>query len=311
MEGAFCIGSDLATYLIGKNPLDIIGCLNILNSAIYGNNSIKSAFEIALYDIAAQNASLPLYKFLGGTLKELRTDYTVSLGSTSKMVEDALKIKEQGYETIKIKLGGDVNDDIERVIEIRKAVGENIELRLDANQGWTPETAIQVLKSVTPARIQYCEEPIPRWQFMELKKVKDQVSIPIMADESCFDEHDAERLITLGACDMFNIKLGKSGGINTALKMVSLAEKKEMKLQVGGFLESRLGFTASAHLALSSKNIQYCDFDTPMMFTEDPVENGIIYHKEGLVTMPDIPGLGASIKQSVLEQLPKKVINSL
>ncbi len=125
-------------------------------------------------------------------------------------------------------------------------------MRIDANQGWTPEQAILVLNALCDANIQHCEEPIPRWQFMEMRRVKEASPIPIMADESCCDHHDAERLIALDACQRFNIKLGKSGGLFKAKKIIALAEAAGMEVQIGGFLESRLAWTAAAHLALTS-----------------------------------------------------------
>ena len=129
-----------------------------------------------------------------------------------------------------------------------------------------------------------------------------------MADESCSDHHDAKRLIELGACDLLNIKLGKSSGIFNALKIIQLAEEAGLLLQVGGFLESRLGFTAAAHLALVSENIRYCDFDTPLMFTEDPVYGGITYDHKGVVSLPDSIGLGATVEEDYLAKLKKVVV---
>ena len=129
-----------------------------------------------------------------------------------------------------------------------------------------------------------------------------------MADESCCDHHDAQRLIDLNACDFFNIKLGKSSGIFKALKIVKLAAEAGMKMQVGGFLESRLGFTAAAHFALISDAIVYYDWDTPLMFIEDPVVGGITYGKGGLITISDTPGLGAKMDESYLKKLNKVVI---
>ena len=133
--------------------------------------------------------------------------------------------------------------------------------------------------------------------------------MPIMADESCCDHHDASRLIELNACDSFNIKLGKSSGIFKAQKIIKLAEAAKMQLQIGGFLESRLGFTASAHLALTSENILYCDFDTPMMFEEDHVTGGISYWQNGIVNVPDSPGLGAKVDDTYLNGLEKVIIS--
>lgn len=305
----FLVGHYLAAALKGKNALDIHGCIKIMDKTIYGNSSIKSAFDIALHDIAAQHAGLPLFRFLGGKKNyKLITDYTVSIDEPQKMAANALKLKRAGFHIIKVKLGEAKEIDVARVKAIREAIGNKVRLRIDANQGWHFKTAFKTLQALKQYNIQYCEEPIPRWDFMNLPKLKKKSPIAIMADESCFDEHDAKRLIQLDACDMFNIKLGKSGGIFKALKIIALAEKAKIKMQVGGFMESRLSMTANAHLALSSKNILHCDFDTPLMFSEDPVSGGIIYRESGAIEVPDIHGLGAWIEQEQLERCEKTVL---
>jgi L-alanine-DL-glutamate epimerase-like enolase superfamily enzyme len=129
-----------------------------------------------------------------------------------------------------------------------------------------------------------------------------------MADESCCDQFDAERLIEIGACDLINLKLGKSGGIFKALKIIKLAESAGIDIQIGGFLESRLGFTAAAHLAHCSENVKHIDFDTPLMFSHDPISGGIQYGSHGEITLPTGVGLGASIDNSFLESLEKVAI---
>lgn len=309
IDTCFVVAQYLAKMLKGKNPLNISECSAAMDTVIYGNSSIKSAFDIALYDIASQNAGLPLYAFLKGSNKKtLTTDYTVSIGDKDKMVHDAIKIKDNGFQVIKVKLGESKEKDVERMRLIREAIGMDLPIRIDANQGWKTDEAIQTLIALAPYNIQHCEEPIPRWNFMELSKVRKQSPIPIMADESCCDNHDAKRLIDLAACDFFNIKLGKSSGFFKALKIIHLAEQAEIKIQVGGFLESRLGFTASAHLALTSDNIIHCDFDTPLMFVEDPVVGGITYDSKGVVTVPDTPGLGATIDDKYLRELHHTII---
>jgi len=303
METGFVVSKYLAHMLLGQNPLDIAACSAAMDRVIFGNSSVKSAFDIALYDIAAQHAGVPLYKYLGGdNTKALVTDYTVSLGTREKMVNDALKIKAAGFRVIKVKLGENGERDIERIRAIREAIGMEIPLRLDANQGWGTGEAIRVLQALEPLNIQFCEEPIPRWNFTELSKVKEQCKIPVMGDESCCDQNDAKRLIDLKACDMFNIKLGKSSGIFKALKIKDLAEQAGMPLQVGGFLESRLGFTASAHFALAGKTIVFNDFDTPLMLEEDPVIGGITYEENGKVTVPETPGLGLTVNPEFLKK---------
>jgi L-Ala-D/L-Glu epimerase len=307
IDTCFIVGQYFSKLLKGKDALDIEACTKIMDGTIYGNSSIKSAFDMALYDIASQHAGLPLYAFLGGNnQKQLDTDMTVSIGDPAKMKADAIKFKEQGFPAIKVKLGEDKENDVERIKAIREGIGNAHPLRIDANQGWqTAENAIEVLNALGQFNIEHCEEPIARWRYMELPKVSEASPIPIMADESCGDEHDAERLIAIKACPMFNIKLGKSGGLFKAKKIAELGEKAGMEMQVGGFMESRLGMTASAHLALSNAAIHHCDFDTPLMFTEDPVIGGIEYGANGRIIVADTPGLGAVIDDAYLQQAEK------
>ena len=306
-ETCYAVGQYFAKALLGKDALDIPQCLSIIDAVIYANNSIKSAFDIALYDIAAQHAKQPLWQFLGGQKnKSIITDYTVSIGEPQKMAADALHILSQGYPAIKVKLGKNGKKDVERMKAIRKAVGPKIPLRIDANQGWEVEEAIETLQALAPLDIQHCEEPIARWNYLELPKVRKESPIPIMADESCGDDHDAARLIAIDACQYFNIKLGKSGGIYRGLKMVRLAEKAGIHLQIGAMIESRLAMTAFAHFALSSTSIVHFDFDTALMFKEDPVTGGIVYEKNGIITVPDTPGLGATISNDWLDKMEQR-----
>jgi len=326
VDTCMIVGKQLANILKQENPLDIKKCIRTMDKVIYGNTSIKSAFDMALLDIASQYAGVPLYKYLrqlrrdmlseNGSKelkelntdeikKEIHTDYTVSIGEVDKMAADAVRYKEQGFPVIKVKVGGEPKKDIERIKAIRKAIGKDTGLRIDANQGWKVKGAIEVLNEVEDCNIQFCEEPIGRWNFMKLRKVRNNSPIPIMADETCGDEHDAERLVELGACDMFNIKLGKCGGLYNALKIVNIASAASMPLQIGGFTESKLGVTAEAHLAYTSEAIMYYDFDTPLMFTEDPVTDGIIYEKNGSVIVPGVPGLGAKIDEGRLIKMER------
>lgn len=309
VDTCFIVGQYLAHILKGQNALDIARCSYLMDKAIYANSSIKSAFDIALHDIAAQQAGLPLYQFLGGEKnKILTTDMTVSIGDPQKMKSDAVRFKEQGFPVIKVKLGEEKDIDVARIKAIREGIGCDMPLRIDANQGWdNAYKAIAILQALQPYNIQHCEEPIPRWQFMQLSKVSAASPIPIMADESCCDDHDAERLIALNACPLFNIKLGKSSGFYKAMRIVSQAAAAGKHMQIGGFMESRLGMTAAAHLALTNSYIEHCDFDTPLMFTQDPVAGGIVYGQNGVIEVPDTPGLGAVIDENFLQQSEKVI----
>jgi L-alanine-DL-glutamate epimerase-like enolase superfamily enzyme len=301
------IGKQLAKLLVKKDPLDIITCHQLMNAYTYANTSIKSAFDMALYDIASQQANLPLYRFLKGRSKIFVTDYTVSIGDPAKMAKDAEEIIKRGFQIIKVKLGGTKHEDIQRIKEIRKTIGYDIPIRIDVNQAWNTQTAPDILKALSKFNIQFCEEPIPKWDFLNLPAITKDSPIPIMADESCCNSHEAQRLIDIKACNYFNIKLGKSSGIFNALKLIKLADKAGIKMQFGGFLESRLGFTAAAHTATVSNNIIFFDFDTPLMHAEDIVEGGIVYCKNGQIDLLDKTGLGAGINSKFLKKLEDKI----
>ncbi|RYY62303.1 MAG: dipeptide epimerase [Chitinophagaceae bacterium] len=302
------VGGYFAQLLKGKNALDLEQHIAAMDGLIYGNSSIKSAFDMALYDLASQHAGQPLYRFLGGRNDKLiTTDYTVSIGDPGQMAIDAVKIKQAGYPAIKIKVGKNGATDIERIRLIREAVGEDIPLRIDANQGWSVDEAISTLQGMAKYNIEHCEEPIPRWAILDLPAVRAQSPVKIMSDESCGDHHDAERLIRLQACDYMNIKLGKSGGIFNALKMVELATAAGIHLQVGAFMESRLAMTAFAHFALCSPMITHYDFDTALMFSTDPVTGGIDYGANGVIKVPEVAGLGATMEPAALAAFDKLI----
>ncbi|MBB4078444.1 L-alanine-DL-glutamate epimerase-like enolase superfamily enzyme [Lewinella aquimaris] len=308
LDGALAIAAFLAPKLLGLAADTAPAYTALLRRTIHGNHALKSAFDMACHDIAAQAAGLPLYRYLGGNSpRTLYTDYTVSLGPAHQMAADAREIKAAGYPVIKVKLGDGAERDVERIAAISAAVGHQIPLRIDANQGWTFEEAVIALRGLAGFNIQHCEAPIDRYEWMRLPELRRLSPIPLMADESCWNVDDARRLTAIGAVDRINIKLSKSGGLYGARR---IAETVDLPLQVGGFLESRLGFTAAAHFAMSTDQVEYCDFDTPLMQVEDPVEGGITYGSGGQVHLPDAIGLGARLRPEYqLPSSPQTVIS--
>ena len=310
MDTCFIVGQYLAAALKGKDPLQIEACVTAMDRIITRNESIKSAFDMALYDIAAQHANQPLYQFLGGSKnKIIATDMTVGLGTPEKMAIEAMQYKTEGFPSIKVKLGTTTAEDVARIKAIREAIGHELPLRIDANQGWDVDTAIATLNALKDFGIEHCEEPIAKWNYMELPLVRKNSPIKIMSDESCFNEHDAKRLAQINACDYFNIKLGKSGGIFHALKMIEVAKANDIKLQVGCFMESRLAITALVHFAYCSDLIIHYDLDTPLMLKEDPVIGGLQYMKGGIVEIDEtVPGIGAIIHPAFLAKAENIIV---
>ena len=152
-----------------------------------------------------------------------------------------------------------------------------------------------------------CEQPIARWNLDGFRRLRERVSIPIMADESVFDHHDAFKLTAGGCCDYLNIKLAKSAGIHTALKINAVAEACGVACMVGCMMETRLGLTAAAHLVSARPNIRYADLDGHLQLKEDPIVGGASWDG-GTITLPDEPGIGAEVDPTFLERCERSVV---
>ena len=290
----------LAKLLLGKDPLDIEGRVTEMSQFMAFNSSVRSAFDLALYDVAARAAGLPLYAFLGGRKRSLSTDMTIGLNDPETMAKQAFEFKQSGAPAIKVKLGTTADEDVQRINCIREAIGGELPLRLDANQGWDFPTAVNILRRLESSGIEYCEQPIAHWDFDGFRRLRERVSIPIMADESVFDHHDAFKLAAGGCCDYLNIKLAKSGGIHTALKINAVAEACGARCMLGCMMETRLALTAAAHLVSARPNIRYADLDGFFPLKEDPIVGGASW-EGGTITLPDGPGIGAEVDPDFLE----------
>ena len=308
-QGTVAAGRDLAEILIGEDAREIRKLIKKIDKALAGNASIKAAIDMALYDLNAKAVGLPLYRYLqGDNEKKIYTDMTVSLLEKSVMAKKARKFVDDGFPVLKVKLGKDAVSDIERIIAIRKEVGMDIDIRIDANQGWNYYEASKALDGLADLNIQHCEAPLPAGDFIGREKLRAESVIPIMGDESVFSHQDAYRNLAIDAIDLINIKLGKSGGICHAMKIASIAQAAGVYCQVGSFSETRLGITALTHFSKAWDNIIYYDLDSPLMQSEDPIQGGMVYHKDWEVTVDDTPGIGADFDPLFLEKFEKFVV---
>jgi L-alanine-DL-glutamate epimerase-like enolase superfamily enzyme len=300
------IHSVIKSRLIGKNLTNYEDIFQEINTCIAGNTSPKAAVDMAVYDCLGQLGNMPLYQFLGGFRNKLSTDFTVSVNSPKEMGEDAVSYMQQGFDVLKVKVGkDDLATDLERIHEIRNRVGKEPVIRLDANQGWTVKQAITAIRSMEDAglNIELVEQPIKAWDLQGLKQVTDAVDTLIMADESVFSPKQAFEVLQTRSVDLLNIKLMKAGGIYQAQKINAIAETCGVECMVGSMIETRLGITAAAHFAASSKNITRFDLDAPLMLAKDVVTGGISYNGP-YITLPDHPGLGVtSINLSRLDEI--------
>lgn len=287
------IEDHIKKHLIGMDVENLEEIMLKLDKSIVKNTSAKAAIDIAIYDLFGQLYNAPVYKLLGGYRKEITTDITISVNDPEEMARDSIEAMNQGYKTLKIKVGKDSALDLKRMKAIRDAVGYDIDLRIDANQGWAPKEAIYTLRKMEDAglNIELVEQPVPAHDFEGLKLVTDNVSIPVLADESVFSPRDAMTIMQMRAADLVNIKLMKTGGIHNALKICSMAEIYGVECMIGSMLEAKISVTAAVHLAAAKSVITKIDLDGPVLCSEDPVDGGAIF-QDYKITLTDDPGFG-------------------
>ncbi len=252
----------------GKSIEDWDELMRTVHTSIIGNTSAKAAVDIALHDLRAKKLQMPLYKLLGGARTSLRSDMTISLDTPEIMAADAEKAVENGFTALKIKLGNDAVMDLKRMKAINQAVGNQASFRLDANQGWSPKEAVRVVNLMLDAgiEIELVEQPVKADDFEGMKFVTDNLSIPILADESVFSYKDAIRLIQMRAADWINIKLMKTGGIEPAMRIISFAEAFGINCMIGCMMEGPIGISAAVHLGCGRSQIGLADLDVPSMY---------------------------------------------
>jgi L-alanine-DL-glutamate epimerase-like enolase superfamily enzyme len=294
-------GSNLAHVILGKDPLAIDDRMTDIDGFLKNNSQIRAAFDFALHDIVGKAANLPLFRILGGAGRPMQTCLTIAIGEARAMAQKASAAVERGFRIIKIKLGTDTRDDVERVRAIRAAVGPAVGIRIDANQGWDVPTALDVLEQVRGFDVEYCEQPVQYWNLEALRRIHDHSRVPIVADESVFDHHDAFRVLAMDACDYVNVKLSKSGGIRTGQKTAAVVDAAGKACMIGCMMESRLGLTAAAHLASAMGHFRFFDLDSAHLLAADPIVGGMRYEKD-MVMLDETPGLGAEPDPAFLEK---------
>ncbi|CAM1378074.1 dipeptide epimerase [Fretibacterium fastidiosum] len=279
--------------ILDRDVDDLEDLLQRVQRSIVHNTSAKAAVDMALWDLYGQLHHIPVYKLLGGARKCIVTDITISVNPPEEMARDARDAIGRGYDCLKVKVGANPALDVERLSAVRRAVGDDVCIRIDANQAWRPREAVRILNAMQEKglAIEFVEQPVKAQDIDGLRYVTEHSDVPVLADESVFSPEDAMRIMQTRAADLINIKLMKCGGLTNALKIASAAEVYGVECMIGCMLEAKISVNAAVELACAKRIITKVDLDGPVLCSEDPILGGAVF-REKEITVSDEPGLG-------------------
>ncbi len=304
ITAAHFIKKVLEPLLKGQDPTHIERLTAQMRTMLANNPFTRSGVEMALWDILGKVAGLPVYRLLGGPVREfVTTKFSVSGLEPAKAAELAAWAVEQGFRTMKVKVGIEPDQDVARVRAVREAIGPNVRLGVDANGGWSPRVAIQTIRRLYEYNIYFAEQPVPDLDVAWLADVRANIQIPVMADESVYTLQDAMAVVRAGGADVLSTYVGKGGGIGPARKIAAVAEAAGLTCTVGSNLELGVASAAMIHLAMATSGIGAeefpCDILGPFFYEDDllveplPIQGGAARPFER-------PGLGVELDDQKL-----------
>jgi L-alanine-DL-glutamate epimerase-like enolase superfamily enzyme len=278
-ETALAAARGCAVLIEGKDAAQWRILSKLIHSVYFSQATARAAIEMALLDALTRSYGMPLYIFFGGAGTMVETDMSIPLVTAEHAYELAKDIVARGINSIKIKVGSELREDVERVEAVREAA-PGLGLTLDANQGYTTNEALLCLEALDDRDIRplLMEQPVPKEDYEGLRYVTQHTSVPVAADESAYSAANVAHLIAMGAANVINIKLMKCG-IVEALDIAAVCRATHTQLMIGAMMESRLAASAAAHFVAGLGGFRYIDLDTPMLLAEDPFTGG--YEQRG------------------------------
>jgi len=311
-ESVYCI---LKNYLFpaikNMDPFNIGLIHQRMDHTVKRNSFAKAAIDIALYDILGKYFNVPVYKLLGGCFrKELPLLWPLMGADADINVKESKNAVNSGFRSFMIKVGGNDPDiDVERVAAVRKAIGDKMIIIPDANQGWTPQIAIQCIRKMESCKVAWVEQPVPSWDIDGLIYVRNAVNVPISADESIYSIYDAMNLAKRDAVDIISIKLQKSEGFYKAKKIAAIMESVNIPIYINSMIETGGSVAASLQFAVSLPNI--ITYSTALMSTlrlkDDILKKGSLNIKNGVIKVNDRPGLGVELDEKKISRYEYKL----
>ena len=295
-------------WLIGRDATGIEALRLEMARRVQGNPFARAAVEMALWDLAGRALGVPVHRLLGGRVRDsVELSWSLAVADPEAELEEAREKVRLGHRIFKIKTAaGPVDEDVARVRRLRETLGPGISLRVDANQGWDRPTALRAIRALEPYRLDFVEQPVPRWDVDGLAMIASRVTVPIMADESCFTPHDALAIARLGAASILSLKVTKSGGLLGSLAIARVAEAAGMGCYVGCMIETSLGTAAYLQLALAAAPVTWgCELFGPLLLRGDVTRRPVEY-ADGRILSLDGPGLGVEIDEAALKEWTRR-----
>jgi len=278
--------------VLGKDPFAIEAILLELDRSLSGGNQAKAGIDCALHDLNARALGVPLYNLLGGKVRSsVPVLRIVAIKTPAEMAVEAGKLFDQGYRYFKIKLHGEVDEDVARVKAIRARVGDDAHLTIDANQSYSPKDAIAAINRMAEHRIDLVEQPVSKTDLKGLALVTRAVPVTVEADEAAGTLEEIMTLVANRIVDAVSLKIPKLGGLRNALAAARICEAGKVKYRLGAHVGTRLVNAHAVHLAAALPLLDYaCELGEFSRMYNDPFTG--IEVVDGVLTVPDRPGCG-------------------
>jgi len=284
--------NDISTDLLGKSLENIRYISHFLNEALPASPSVRCGIEISMLDALTRALKIPLWSYFGGLNSEiLQTDITIPILSTERSLELAEKWYKKGFRTLKMKVGIDHDREITLINEINNR-HKDLQFIIDANQAFGENQALEFIRELMAKKCEIIlfEQPLNRYDFVGMGRLKKMLNVPVAADESVFSTEDLKQVVQYKSADVVNLKIMKTGVFN-ALKIATTALSMGMDLMIGGMIETRLAMGCSVSIAMGYVPIKFIDLDTPILMASDPFIGGYSYCGPDILSWEN-PGLG-------------------
>ena len=289
------LSAGLESLLVNADIRHIRKVLRDLEQAMPAQPAARAAIDIALHDLWAKHLRLPLVEVLGRCHRSLPTSITIGIKSVAESLDEADEYKGRGFKILKVKIGRSVEQDVECLSQLRQRMGQEIILRVDANQGYTPDEFIKFVDQTDSLNLEFIEQPLPAGDLNSMRRLPESIRKIAVADESLLQARDAlDCLQPPRPFGIFNIKLMKCGGIAAGLQIAEIANLAGIDLMWGCMDESRVGIAAALHAALASPTTRYLDLDGSLDLARDLVEGGFVL-EDGELSVTDQPGIGVKL----------------